>query len=351
MKKEVIFIGVCLLLSSLLLFSFFIKEDQLDEKWDAFIKDNYKTFAPQIPDTLSFCGEPVPMLRFDVREAMDYELLKNVYWHSNTYLTLKRASRWFPVVEPILKKNNIPDDFKYLAIIESNFSNVVSPVGASGFWQFMKNTGIEYGLEINDDVDERYNVVKATEAACNYLKDAYARLNNWTLVAASYNMGVAGVVKKIEQQGVFTYYDLNLNSETARYVYRILATKIIIENPSQYGYYLRLKDLYPVIPTVVINVDSTITDLAKFAIDNNVNYKIIKYFNPWLRNSKLTNLKRKLYQIEMPTLEFYNYYLFYSDNSSQKMLENIKKEEKEITSSDTTSKSNLLENDSIKNRN
>ncbi|MEI7595932.1 MAG: lytic transglycosylase domain-containing protein [Bacteroidota bacterium] len=320
MRKESIFIGVCILLSSIILCGFFIREDELDEKWLKLVENSNKTFAVPIPDTMSFCGEPVPLLRFDVRESLDYEMLKNVYWHSNTYLSLKRANRWFPIIEPILKKNNIPDDFKYLAIIESNFANVVSPVGASGYWQFMKNTGLEYDMEINDEVDDRYNVEKATEAACKYLNDAHSRLKNWTLVAASYNMGVAGLAKRIEQQGVFLYYDLYLNSETARYVYRILSTKLIMENPTKYGYYLRLKDRYPQIPTQKISVDSSINNLVKFAIDNKVNYKLLKYFNPWLRDTKLTNPKRKVYQIELPTPEFYNYYLFFTNNNSQQLM-------------------------------
>ncbi|MBQ3832673.1 MAG: lytic transglycosylase domain-containing protein, partial [Bacteroidales bacterium] len=199
---------------------------------------------PFIPDEIIFCEERVPLENFDVYEALDYELVVNMYRHSATITYLKKAKRYFPEIEKVLKENNIPDDLKYLCVAESGLSNVVSPAGATGFWQFMKSAANEYGLRIDTNIDERYNHHKSVVAACKYFKDAYKKFKSWTLVAASYNMGMGGVSKSIESQKVDNYWDLLLNQETARYVYRIIALKLVMENPSTYGFNLDEKDLY-----------------------------------------------------------------------------------------------------------
>ena len=273
-------------------------------KSDAAYKDafhqSYKVFDIPISQTLNFADEKVPATDFSVREAMEKEFLINTYWPAQTMLLQKRANRWFPMIEAILKKNNIPDDFKYIALVESQLTNVVSPQGAAGFWQFVPPTAKSYGLEINDEVDERYDVEKSTEAACKYFAEAYKQFNSWTLVAASYNLGMTGVQAQLDKQKVKTFYDLLLTDETSRYIFRILSIKEIISRPKAYGYLLRKKDLYPVIPTKKIMVDSTIHNLTDFALAQNINYKILKLFNPWLRQNVLTNADKKKYTILIP---------------------------------------------------
>lgn len=255
---------------------------------------------PYIPDEIIFCGERVPLENFDVYEALDYELVVNMYRHSATITYLKKAKRYFPEIEKVLKENNIPDDLKYLCVAESGLSNVVSPAGATGFWQFMKSAANEYGLRIDTNIDERYNHHKSVVAACKYFKDAYKKFKSWTLVAASYNMGMGGLSKSIENQKVDNYWDLLLNQETARYVYRIIALKLVMENPSTYGFDLDEKDLYNEIETYTVKIDTTISDLTQFALDNGSNLKMLKHFNPWLRSNTLPNQSRKEYEIELP---------------------------------------------------
>lgn len=254
-----------------------------------------------LPDSIAFAGERAPLHIADVKERFERELVVNANLDATTLLILKRATRSFPVIEPILKKYGVPDDFKYLAVIESGLVNVVSPAGARGVWQFMPETAKERGMEVNDGVDERYHLQKSTEAACKYLLDAKARFGNWTLAAASYNGGMTGVNKQIDIQKVTNYYDLLLTEETSRYVFRILALKEIMEKPDKYGYNLLASDTYKVLPSRIITVDSTVTDLASFAIAQGINYKILKIHNPWLRDRKLNNPGRKKYEIEIPT--------------------------------------------------
>lgn len=256
---------------------------------------NYKLSPPVIPSAISFCGEEVPILRKDVYESLDREFLINMYWQSQTFLFLKRAHKWFPIIEPILKENGVPDDFKYLAVIESGLMNVVSPSGARGFWQFMPKTAKDHGLEVNGFVDERYHVEKATQAACVYLKEAYNKFGDWTLAAASYNMGKAGLEKRLQQQKVSSYYDLLLNMETARYVYRMIAVKTIIANPSKYGFYLEKEDYYEFPAYTEIKVDSSISNLVDFAQQHDLTYKEFKWLNPWLRDRELPNPSGKEY--------------------------------------------------------
>lgn len=271
--------------------------------WKEFLKNN-RIFSVLVPKNIQFANEKMPSNDFSVMESMERELLLNTYFHSQTLLMHKRANRWFPIIEPILKKNGIPEDFKYLSVIESNLSNTTSPKGACGFWQLLENTAKQYGLEINDEIDERYHVEKSTEAACKYFNAAYQTFGNWTLVAASYNMGMDGLKKQLEKQKVNSYYDLSLNDETARYIFRILSIKEILSMPKNYGYQLRKKDLYPPLTTMNITIDSTISDLALFAQANKVSYKILKYFNPWLRQNSLNMTNKKPYTIQFPTPEF-----------------------------------------------
>lgn len=257
------------------------------------------------PDSIDFAGEKTPLHIYDVKERMDRELLINVNLHSSTILIIKRANKAFPIIEPILAKYNVPDDFKYLAVIESSLLNAVSSAGARGVWQFMPETAREKGMEVSETVDERYHLEKSTEAACKYLLAAKEKFGSWTLAAASYNGGMSGVAKQIEFQQVSNYYDLLLNEETARYVFRILALKEIMKNPVLYGYDVQKKDLYENVPVRKVEVDSTVSDLAVFAKGQGINYKILKFHNPWLRDKKLDNPKKKKYEIQIP-LKGYN---------------------------------------------
>jgi membrane-bound lytic murein transglycosylase D len=294
------FAAVLLFLSIIKLFVYSFSDSISDANYEDYFNASYKVFSIRIPKNLNFAGEKTPIRDFSVREAMERELVINTYWQSQTLLLHKRANRWFPVIEPILKKNDIPDDFKYIPLIESQLTNAVSAQGATGFWQLVEPTARGYGLEITDDIDERYNVIKSTEAACKYFKEAYKQFNNWTLVAASYNLGMTGVQSQLNRQKASSYYDILLTEETARYVYRILAMKEIISRPKVYGFILRKKDLYPVIPTKKLIIDSTIHNLADFALKEGINYKYLKLFNPWLRTNMLTNPTRKKYILELP---------------------------------------------------
>lgn len=257
-----------------------------------------------IPKSLDFAGELVPLENFDVKEAIDRELLINTYWHSQTLLFLKKSTRYFGLIEPILKKYNVPDDFKFLALAESGFSNVTSPVGAVGFWQFVPATAKEYGLEVNDEVDERYHVEKSTEAACRFLSSSHNIYKSWTMAAAAYNAGRKGLNKQIQRQYTDYYYDILLNEETARYIFRIVALKMIISNPQKYGFEIAKGDYYQPIPYTEITIKTSITDLAKFAFEKGTNYKMLKMINPWLRDNILTNNIGKSYNIKIPEAGF-----------------------------------------------
>lgn len=260
----------------------------------------YNVYSVLKPDNLKFANENIPESTFDVWERLDKELLKNIYWQSNTLLYFKRANKYFPIIEEILEKNNIPSDFKYLALIESGFEYKVSPSGAAGFWQIMKGTAREYGLEVNYAIDERYHLIKSTEAACKYLQKAYDKFGSWTMAAASYNMGINGVQRQVKKQNTNNYFNLYLNDETSRYVFRIIVIKEIMENPRKYGFVFRQNDLYSYPSVKQIRVDSTINNLYSFAQENDINYKILKRFNPWLRTSKLPDESRRVYYIDIP---------------------------------------------------
>jgi len=316
-KYFIAFAAVLLLISIVKLFSYSFTDNLSDSAYENYFNTSYKTFSIRVPKNLNFAGEKTPITDFSVKESAEKELVVNTYWQSQSLLLHKRANRWFQIIEPILKKNDVPEDFKYIALIESQLTNAVSPQGATGFWQIIESTGLSYGMEINEDVDERYHVVKSTETACKYFKEAYKIFNNWTLVAASYNLGMGGVQGQLNKQKVKSYYDLALNEETARYVYRILAMKEIISRPKVYGYLLRKKDLYPPLSTKKITIDTTIQNLADFAIAQGINYKILKLFNPWLRTNSLENESKKKYVIEIPkgTMNIYDMDGNYDDSN------------------------------------
>ncbi len=278
-------------------------EQAIRESYQRYFNNHYKVFSLNLPAEATFAGERVPLEKIDVRERFDRELLVNTYWQSQTLLFHKRANRWFPTIEAILAEEGVPDDFKYLALIESGLANVVSPAGATGYWQILKETGKELGLEINSEVDERYHVEKSTRAACIYFKQAYAKFGSWTSAAASYNMGMHGLQKQKNRQLVGDYYDLLLVDETSRYVFRILAAKEIISKPAQFGFHFRPSDLYPAYEVREIGVDRGIKDLASFAQENGTNYKVLKILNPWLRENYLANPYQKNYAIKLPANE------------------------------------------------
>ncbi len=309
-KRQVFFPLLYMLLGALLLTTVLVIQSFRNPGDDPEDKDNFDYYvvkSPVIPKNLEFAGENVPLDYFDIRESLDRELLVNTYFHSQTMWVIKRANRYFRLIEPVLEKYGIPDDFKYLAVTESNLSNVVSPAGAAGFWQLLSGTANDYGLEVNDEIDERYNIEKSTEAACKYFKESYDTYENWTLVAASYNAGRKGINLQVERQKETNYYDLLLNDETARYMFRILAFKIIMNNPSKYGFNIRKEDLYPPVPTYDVIVDTSVDDFADFAKSYGINYKLLKIFNPWLREKYLTNKNRKTYVIKIPEKGYRNY--------------------------------------------
>lgn len=302
-QKVLAFVG---LLSLTALFIYALQDAPTDENFEKKLINDYNVYALQVPSNLNFAGESMPLKDPDVYERMDRELLVNTYWQSNGLLMFKRAKKYFPIIEPILKKNGIPDDFKYLAVIESGLTNAVSPAGARGIWQIMEATGKENGLEINDNVDERYNLEKATEVACKYFLNSKEEFGSWTLVAAAYNAGDSGVLRRLQEQNVTDYYDLLLGEETGRYVFRIVALKEILTHPETYGFNFREKDLYSQIPTYKVEVDTAVTDFTKFAEGFGINYKILKLHNPWLRDRFLINKSGKKYMIDIPKKGYYN---------------------------------------------
>lgn len=254
---------------------------------------------PKLPQSVSFCGEVYPLDNFDVRERLDKELIVNAYYHSSTIQSLKRANRYFPEIEKALQENGVPDDFKYLCLIESGLSQAVSPAGAQGFWQFMPATAKEFGLEINREIDERLDIPKSTKAACQYLKNAQRKFKNWMLTAASYNAGMGGIQNALEDQQVDRYFDLHLNNETSRYVFRILAMKIIFENPEVYGFSKEQIELYEPIETRKVEVKSSISNLKEWAKKQGSNYHMLKVLNPWILSDHL-KIKDEVLIIEIP---------------------------------------------------
>lgn len=272
-----------------------------DREYVSFDQIDHLIHDIELPDSMTFCGEEVPLDLFYVRERLERELIINTYRHSTTLLTLKRTTRWFPVMEPIMEQYGLPEDFKYLAMVESELTNAVSPAKAVGIWQLLESTGKEYGLEINREVDMRYNVEKETVAACKYLKDSYRRFGNWTLATASYNCGCGRISRTIDEQRTDSYYDMRLPEETQRYVFRILAMKLITENPEKYGYQISDNGWYQPYETKSVTVTESIPDLVQFAYEHGTNLKMLKYFNPWLRSNSLTISVGNSYEIKIPT--------------------------------------------------
>jgi len=262
--------------------------------------DSYNIKALKIPNNLSFAGEKVPLEKHDVKERIDRELLVNTYWQSNALLWFKRTHKFFPIIEPILKEKGVPDDFKYLAVIESDLRNVTSPAGAKGKWQMLKSAARENGLEVNENVDERYHLEKATRAACDYLITAKKRLGSWTLAAAAYHAGNHGIDKRLKEQKVDNYYDVLVGENTERYVPRIIAAKEILTHPKKYGFEFDKEDLYVLPKSYEVKVDTPITNIALFAKSFGTFYKELKIHNPWLRENKLNNKSRKVYYIKIP---------------------------------------------------
>ncbi|QZT36272.1 lytic transglycosylase domain-containing protein [Halosquirtibacter xylanolyticus] len=303
--KVVLLTIITTLLTTFILLTAFIKRPQADNYTITPTEQTVHAIpsvkAVPIPEIVTFANDTLPMDRDYVKESMDRELLVNSYWQSQTLILIKKSKRYFSIIEPILEKYEIPNDFKYLAVAESSLSEVaVSPSGAKGLWQMMGSAAKDYGLTVNSYVDERYHIEKSTIAACKYLKHAHEKFKDWALVAASYNAGRRGVLKQMEIQGATTYFDMLLNPETARYLYRIVAFKIIFENPEQYNFILQESDYYPLYDTYAITVKHSIKNFSTFAKDHGISYKELKYYNPWLRKPYLKNSRQKSYQILLP---------------------------------------------------
>ena len=303
MKKRLVLLFT-LLTIALVSFNFLSTEENTEDIKDSIhqkeFNSYFRSYTITTPDSIGFAEEYTPIYAADIWERYDKEIHKNVYWQSNTLFYFKRANKYFPIIESILKKNNIPNDFKYLAIIESGLENVVSPAGATGFWQFMKGTAKDRGMEVNSEVDERYNLEISTQAACDYLQDAYDKFGSWTMAAASYNVGMNGLQRRVTEQNSNNYYDLYLPMETSRYIFRLLAIKEIFENKSKYGFVLRDQDLYKKIETKTVSLSKEDVDLFAYSDSLGINYKILKQFNPWIRDKKITNKSKKTYTIIIP---------------------------------------------------
>ncbi|MEX2483286.1 MAG: lytic transglycosylase domain-containing protein [Brumimicrobium sp.] len=277
--------------------------DELKSKKEAPENDlqrqNY-FLVPEIPDSIHFVDQWIDLTDTDLRERFDRELIVNNFWHSNTILYLKRANRWFPLMSSILKEENVPEDMLYLAVIESGLTQATSPSGARGFWQFMEPTARGFGLEINNEIDERLHIKKSTLAACQYLKEAHEKFDSWILAAASYNRGKGGIQSNLDGQGVESYFDLSLNSETARYVFRILAVKAIMNDPLSFGFKIEPHQLYPPYETISVTVEKTIPDLYQWSKEQGFNIKILRKLNPWIKGSKLTVQPNKEFKVDLP---------------------------------------------------
>ncbi|WP_299136808.1 lytic transglycosylase domain-containing protein [uncultured Tenacibaculum sp.] len=299
MNKLVRFLPIITIITLALLLMNTISKDK--EPVIKNVAESYEIKAIKVPERMELAGEQVPLDRNDIKERMDRELLVNTYWQSNGLLLIKRAHKFFPIIEPLLKKYDLPDDFKYLCVAESALINIPSSKGAAGYWHFLPSTGREFGLEVNRNVDERYNLEKSTRVAAAYLKKAKRKFGSWTLAAAAYNAGNGRISQRLKQQQVTDYYDLLLNTETGRYIFRILALKEVLSNPKKYGFVFDQEDLYTFPSTYEVKVDTAITNIASFAKNYGITYKDLKIVNPWLRETKLNNKSRKEYIIKIPT--------------------------------------------------
>jgi membrane-bound lytic murein transglycosylase D len=294
-QKLVFFVGFCALY---VFFKCFLISPTKNEL--SYANTNFYVLDLSIPANLDFCGEKIPANNYEIRDDLKKEFFSSAYWKTNSQVLFRKAQKWFPYIEPILKQEGVPDDFKYLAVIESHLSNVTSPAGASGFWQLVPSSARNYGLEVNDNVDERYHVEKATHAACKHIKDAYAIFKNWTLSAAAYNLGIGGILNAIKRQKTNNYFDLLLNRETGSFVYRILAYKTLFASPGHFGIKKKKWSYFSKISFSTFKVDSSITDLSAFAKHIGSSIEIIKNFNPWLLQNTLNNPDKKIYEIRIP---------------------------------------------------
>ena len=279
-----------------------LKEQEFVEYTELPQGNTVNAVAIDLPDTLSFAGEPVPMNIADVRERLDREMHINAYWHTNTIFLLKRAHRWLPQIARVLEEEGIPDDFKFMPAIEGAFKNDISPKSAIGFWQFRRDAAREFGLEVSRQVDERYDPIKSTKAACKYLRKAYERFGSWTLVAASFNRGRSGIIRAMDNQKVDNYYDLMLNEETSRYVFRILAAKEILEHPRRYGFEVPDELLYEIEPIKYVTVSENIDNWVDWSQAQGINYKLLKRHNPWIQSSSLKVSSGKEYLVAIPLI-------------------------------------------------
>jgi membrane-bound lytic murein transglycosylase D len=293
-------LAIMLLLSAGFVFTLLVSAD--DPRPVSMDNEGFTPVAASwaLPENVSFSGESLPLQNFDTRESLDRELNATAYRHGSTLLTIKRSGRYFPEIERILKENGIPEDFKYLACAESDLSNVISPAGATGFWQIMESTGREYGMTINKEIDERYDLEKSTLFACRYFKKAYEKYGSWTMAAASYNNGFSGLSEQVEIQKETNYYDLLLNDETARYLFRIAALKLIMSQPSEYGFNVGAGDLYKPVPFREVKINTPVASFEQFVRQHETNYKMLKLLNPWLRKPFLTNSEGREYTIRIP---------------------------------------------------
>ena len=262
------------------------------------------TYAIPLPRKASFCGQEVDLLRWDLRERLDREILAMNYMHSSTLQIIKRANRYFPVIEPILKRNGIPDDMKYLCCIESSLNpKALSPTGAAGLWQFMPATARENGLQVDDQVDERYHVEKETQAACRFLKECYELYGDWYLTAAAYNAGKRRISAEVERQQTGDFFDLWLSEETSRYIFRLISMKIVLEQPGRYGFRLKAEDLYQPVKSRQVSVSGGVADWVVFAREHGITYLQLKEANLWLRDSRLDNTRHRVYHVDIPLKE------------------------------------------------
>lgn len=300
--KKLAIIAIILSLTAIggQIFLFATERENADDTYKKALQADYRVYAPVLPDTLTFCGERVPLESYYVREALDKELMVNMYWQSNTLLWMKRTARYFPTIEAILKENGLPGDLKYLCVIESGLAPVGSSAGAQGYWQFMKATGQSYGLEVSDEIDMRNHLELSTRAACRCFKSLYGRFGSWSMVAAAYNLGENGVARRATSQEISSYYDLKTPNETTRYLFRILAVKILMQQPQEHGYFLRQCDLYPPIPTRDVTLSGQNVDLYAFAKANGTTYKMLRDLNPWIQTDRLKNKNNASYTVQLP---------------------------------------------------